>query len=134
MQNEKDYTLLLAVPCGMSHMDITDQTKNLTVGFIEYLRSKLAAGIVNVSQPGTNQVSEEVLVRLTKWHRSREMYSPMQQNTRNNKTRALRTESSSGVQVDLSVFLHLTKTFCRKHLCFIVPCVSSYRYVSLDLF
>ena len=66
MQNEKDYTLLLAVPCGLSHMDITDQTKNLTVGFIEYLRSKLAAGIVNVSQPGTNQVSEQLLVRLTK--------------------------------------------------------------------
>ncbi|KAK7093999.1 hypothetical protein V1264_007676 [Littorina saxatilis] len=55
MINEKDYTLLLAVPCGVNHLDITDQTKNLTVGFIEYLRSKLAAGIVNVSQPGTNQ-------------------------------------------------------------------------------
>ena len=27
----------------------------------------------------------------------------------------------------LSIFLHLTKPFCRKRLCFIVPCVSSYR-------
>ena len=27
----------------------------------------------------------------------------------------------------LSVLLHTTKTFCRKRLCFIVPCVSSYR-------
>ena len=27
----------------------------------------------------------------------------------------------------LSVLLHMTKTFCRKRLCFIVPCVSSYR-------
>ncbi|KAK7481424.1 hypothetical protein BaRGS_00027380 [Batillaria attramentaria] len=57
MINEKDYSLLLAVPCGHDHMDISEQTRNLTVGFIEYLRSKLAAGIVNVSHPGTQQVS-----------------------------------------------------------------------------
>ncbi|XP_070174292.1 uncharacterized protein [Littorina saxatilis] len=62
MKNEKDYTLLLAVPCGVNHLDITDQTKNLTVGFIEYLRSKLVAGIVNVSQPGTNQPAFVVYV------------------------------------------------------------------------
>nr|KAG5695327.1 hypothetical protein BaRGS_006551 [Batillaria attramentaria] len=55
MINEKDYSLLLAVPCGHDHMDISEQTRNLTVGFIEYLRSKLAAGIVNVSHPGTQQ-------------------------------------------------------------------------------
>lgn len=55
MINEKDYTLLLAVPCGLNHMDITEQTKNLSIGFIDYLRSKLAAGIVNVSQPDSNQ-------------------------------------------------------------------------------
>lgn len=53
MINEKDYSLLLAVPCGHDHMDISEQTRNLTVGFIDYLRSKLAAGIVNVSHPGT---------------------------------------------------------------------------------
>ena len=28
-----------------------------------------------------------------------------------------------------SVFLHLTETLCRKHLCLIVPCVLSYRWV-----
>jgi len=27
------------------------------------------------------------------------------------------------------IFLHLTKTFCRKRLCLIVPCISSYRWV-----
>ena len=42
----------------------------------------------------------------------------------------------------LSIFLHLTKPiFCRKRLCFIVPCVSLFlvfrrigEYISLDLF
>ena len=29
----------------------------------------------------------------------------------------------------LSVFLHPLKTVCRKHLCLVVPCVSSYRWV-----
>lgn len=53
--------MLLAVPCGHDHMDISEQTRNLTVGFIEYLRSKQAAGIVNVSHPGTQQVSPVVV-------------------------------------------------------------------------
>jgi hypothetical protein len=56
VQNERDYTLLLAVPCGVNHPDITEQTRNLSIGFIDYLRSKQAAGIVNVSQPDSNQV------------------------------------------------------------------------------
>ena len=33
-----------------------------------------------------------------------------------------------------SFFLHLTKTFCRKQLCFFVPCVSSYRRVHSGYF
>ena len=39
------------------------------------------------------------------------------------------------IELSLFIFLHLTKTFCRKRLCLIVPCVSSYRWaVSLELF
>ena len=36
------------------------------------------------------------------------------------------TVSSSGV-FSISLFLHLTKTLCRKRFCLFVPCVSSYR-------
>ena len=46
-------------------------------------------------------MSEQLLVRLTKQNRCREMYSPIRQNTRNNETQALST----------------------------VPCVSPYRRV-----
>ena len=37
-------------------------------------------------------MSEQLLVRLTKQNRSREMYSPIRLNTRNNKTQALSTQ------------------------------------------
>ncbi|XP_025083037.1 protein split ends-like isoform X2 [Pomacea canaliculata] len=57
MINERDYTLLLAVPSGHDQLDVNEQTKSLTIGFIDYLRSKLAAGIVNVSQPGSQQAA-----------------------------------------------------------------------------
>lgn len=61
-QNERDYTLLLAVPSGHDQLDVNEQTKSLTIGFIDYLRSKLAAGIVNVSQPGSQQVGSENVI------------------------------------------------------------------------
>lgn len=47
--------MLLALPCGMDHMDVLKQSNNLTNGFIHYLQRKQAAGIVNVAAPGTTQ-------------------------------------------------------------------------------
>ena len=45
--------MLLAIPCGRDHIDIMTQTKALQSGFIQYLASKQAAGIVNVAEPGS---------------------------------------------------------------------------------
>lgn len=47
--------MLLALPCGHDHMDVLQQSNNLTHGFITYLQQKQAAGIVNVAAPGTTQ-------------------------------------------------------------------------------
>ncbi|XP_044758734.1 protein split ends-like isoform X3 [Coccinella septempunctata] len=55
MQMEKEHCMLLALPCGMDHMDVLKQSNNLTNGFIHYLQQKQAAGIVNVAAPGTTQ-------------------------------------------------------------------------------
>lgn len=53
---DNDYCLLLALPCGRDQEDVLDQTQALTSGFITYLQAKQAAGIINVPNPGSNQV------------------------------------------------------------------------------
>uniref|UniRef100_A0A4W4G1G8 SPOC domain-containing protein n=1 Tax=Electrophorus electricus TaxID=8005 RepID=A0A4W4G1G8_ELEEL len=52
-----DYCLLLALPCGLDQDDVLNQTHALKTGFITYLQAKQAAGIINVPNPGSNQVS-----------------------------------------------------------------------------
>lgn len=57
MQHPEEHCILLALPCGRDHIDVMQQSHNLRSGFINYLSSKQAAGIVNAgSQPGTGQV------------------------------------------------------------------------------
>jgi hypothetical protein len=53
---ENEHCMLLALPCGRDHMDVLQQSTNLTAGFITYLQRKQAAGIVNVAPPGHQQV------------------------------------------------------------------------------
>ena len=53
---DSDYCLLLALPCGRDQEDVLNQTHALKGGFITYLQAKLAAGIINVPNPGSNQV------------------------------------------------------------------------------
>lgn len=55
-QVENDYCLLLALPCGRDQEDVLGQTQALKSGFITYLQAKQAAGIINVPNPGSNQV------------------------------------------------------------------------------
>lgn len=50
--------MLLAVPHGRDSFDFLQQQNSLRNGIINYLIMKQAAGIVNVSAPGTHQVSE----------------------------------------------------------------------------
>ena len=54
---EKDYCMMLALPCGRDHTDIYQQTRAMSTGFIQYLQQKQAAGIVNVADPGSQQVT-----------------------------------------------------------------------------
>ena len=54
---ETDYCLLLALPCGREQEDVVSQTESLKAAFITYLQAKQAAGIINVPNPGSNQVS-----------------------------------------------------------------------------
>lgn len=56
-QNDDEFSMLLALPCGRDHMDLGQQIKNLRSGLINYLSSKQAAGIINVAAPGTDLVS-----------------------------------------------------------------------------
>lgn len=56
LQLENEHCMLLALPCGRDHMDVLQQSTNLTGGFITYLQRKQAAGIVNVAPPGHDQV------------------------------------------------------------------------------
>lgn len=53
---ESDYCLLLALPCGRDQEDVVNQTESLKAAFISYLQAKQAAGIINVPNPGSNQV------------------------------------------------------------------------------
>lgn len=55
-QYEKDFCMLLALPCGRDHDDIIQQTRAMSSGFIQYLQQKQAAGIVNVADQGSQQV------------------------------------------------------------------------------
>ncbi|KAJ8360735.1 hypothetical protein SKAU_G00172600 [Synaphobranchus kaupii] len=55
MTMDSDYCLLLALPCGRDQEDVLNQTHALKSGFITYLQAKLAAGIINVPNPGSNQ-------------------------------------------------------------------------------
>lgn len=57
MQQKGEHCVLLALPCGRDHQDVIKQSTKLRDGFIQYLQSKQAAGIVNVNDPHTNQVS-----------------------------------------------------------------------------
>ena len=41
---------LIALPCGRDEGDVRDQTSALGKKFIEYLKLKQAAGIVNINQ------------------------------------------------------------------------------------
>ena len=60
-QVENDYCLLLALPCGRDQEDVLSQTQALKTGFITYLQAKQAAGIINVPNPGSNQVCVEFM-------------------------------------------------------------------------
>uniref|UniRef100_A0AAR2L353 Msx2-interacting protein n=1 Tax=Pygocentrus nattereri TaxID=42514 RepID=A0AAR2L353_PYGNA len=55
MTGESDFCLLLAMPCGVDQEDVVNQTQALKSAFINYLKAKLAAGIINVPNPGSNQ-------------------------------------------------------------------------------
>ncbi|KAF9415178.1 hypothetical protein HW555_007054 [Spodoptera exigua] len=55
MKMENEHCMLLALPCGRDHMDVLQQSTNLTAGFITYLQKKQAAGIVNIAPPGHHQ-------------------------------------------------------------------------------
>lgn len=54
---ENEHCVLLALPCGRDHMDVLQQSTNLSNGFITYLQQKEAAGIVNIAAPGSQHVS-----------------------------------------------------------------------------
>ncbi|KAJ7999454.1 hypothetical protein DPEC_G00194600 [Dallia pectoralis] len=55
MTGESEFCLLLALPCGRDQEDVLNQTQALKTAFINYLQAKLAAGIINVPNPGSNQ-------------------------------------------------------------------------------
>ena len=54
MQMPTEHCLLMAIPHGRSREEINKQTDELNTGFINYLKQKQAAGIVNVNtHPGS---------------------------------------------------------------------------------
>ncbi|XP_037633198.1 msx2-interacting protein isoform X1 [Sebastes umbrosus] len=55
MTGDTDFCLLLALPCGRDQDDVLNQTQALKAAFIQYLQAKLAAGIINIPNPGSNQ-------------------------------------------------------------------------------
>uniref|UniRef100_A0A1A9WUK0 Protein split ends n=1 Tax=Glossina brevipalpis TaxID=37001 RepID=A0A1A9WUK0_9MUSC len=57
MQFENEHCMLLALPCGRDHADVLQQSRNLQTGFITYLQQKMAAGIVNIPMPGSEQAA-----------------------------------------------------------------------------
>ena len=52
MSIEEEHCVLLAVPVGRDQSEYLKHSTSLQVGFIDYLKSKAAAGIVKVYQPG----------------------------------------------------------------------------------
>uniref|UniRef100_A0A3B3ZSC1 SPOC domain-containing protein n=1 Tax=Periophthalmus magnuspinnatus TaxID=409849 RepID=A0A3B3ZSC1_9GOBI len=64
MTVSNDYCLLLALPCGRDQEDVLSQTHALKTGFITYLQAKQAAGIINVANPGSNQVCFTFVVQI----------------------------------------------------------------------
>lgn len=57
MQTDNEHCMLLALPCGRDHIDVLQQSTNLSSGFITYLQQKQAAGIVNIPAPGSEQAA-----------------------------------------------------------------------------
>lgn len=57
---EAEHCMLLALPHGRDSYDIIQQHNSLRNGIINYLVVKQAAGIVNVTAPGTHQVCEYI--------------------------------------------------------------------------
>lgn len=57
MQTDDEHCMLLALPCGRDHIDVLQQSTNLSSGFITYLQQKQAAGIVNIPAPGSEQAA-----------------------------------------------------------------------------
>ncbi|XP_076123974.1 msx2-interacting protein isoform X2 [Alosa pseudoharengus] len=55
MTGDSEFCLLLAMPCGRDQDDVRSQTQFLRTAFINYLQAKLAAGIINIPNPGSNQ-------------------------------------------------------------------------------
>ncbi|KAM6980752.1 msx2-interacting protein [Aplochiton taeniatus] len=55
MTGDMEFCLLLALPCGRDQEDVLNQTQALKSAFINYLQAKLAAGIINIPNPGSNQ-------------------------------------------------------------------------------
>lgn len=53
--------MLLALPCGRDHADVLQHSRNLQSGFITYLQQKMAAGIVNIPMPGSEQAAAYVV-------------------------------------------------------------------------
>lgn len=64
LQMVEEHCILLALPCGRDHMDVLQQSNNLRNGFITYLQSKQAAGIVNINAPGSQQVHLIIILLL----------------------------------------------------------------------
>jgi len=60
MQSLEEHAILLALPCGRDQMDVLQQSNNLRNGFIQYLQSKQAAGIVNFSTPGSQATTHVI--------------------------------------------------------------------------
>ncbi|XP_025411729.1 protein split ends isoform X2 [Sipha flava] len=55
MQIEDECCVLIAVPIGMSEEEWSQQSCTLHNGFITYLQQKQAAGIINITAPGSTQ-------------------------------------------------------------------------------
>jgi hypothetical protein len=60
-QIEDECCVLIAVPIGMSEEEWSQQSCTLHNGFITYLQQKQAAGIINITAPGSTQVFKLIL-------------------------------------------------------------------------
>ena len=62
LQMKDDFCILLALPSTDSKLLDPHQTQCLQTGFIDYLKGKGAAGIINVPKPGGHEVSQSFLI------------------------------------------------------------------------